>query len=163
MGCVLPTDANQLGDLGIMNLKKPDNGYLYVYVTNQSAQIVDFENLTIIQEGGRCMEENHYYPYEMLIEGLSFNSSSVPNDYKFNGVHYETHNNLFNYLATYRSYDPAIAKWNQMDPMNQFSNGYFAYGGNPVSLADPMEHDFFSLRNFANRSALCVKIKPLNY
>ena len=74
----------------------------------------------------------------MLIKGLSFNSTTAPNDYKFNGVQYETHNNLFNYLATYRSYDPAIAKWNQLDPMNQFYNGYFAYGGNPVSLADPL-------------------------
>ena len=47
-GLLPATDANQLGDLGIMNLKMPDNGYLYVYLTNQSAQIVDFENLTII-------------------------------------------------------------------------------------------------------------------
>ena len=127
------TDAGQLGDLGVLNLKMPDNGFLYVYVSNESSETVDFDNLTIIHKGGRYLEENHYYPYGMLIEGLSYHSRTNPSESKFNGDWYEGGNNLYDYFTPYRSYDPAIERWNQIDPLHENANGYFAFGGNPVS------------------------------
>ena len=117
----------------------PENGFLYIYVSNHSIQKVDFDHLSIIHQQGRVVEENHYYPYGMLIEGLSYvSNNSNPSKYKFNGISYETSNDLYNYMAPFRSYDPSIAKWNQLDPMNQFQNGYIAFGGNPVLLVDPL-------------------------
>ncbi len=136
-GLLPVTDAEQLGNLGIMDLKMPEAGYLYVYVSNETTRTVDFDHLSIIHKFGRYVEENHYYPYGMLIEGLSSVSKYAPSNYKFNGDYYETRNELYNYLTPFRTYDPSIARWNQIDPINEFSNGYFAYGGNPVSFSDP--------------------------
>ena len=131
------TDAEQLGNLGIMDLKMPEAGYLYVYLSNETTRTVDFDHLSIIHKFGRYVEENHCYPYGMLIEGLSSVSKYAPSNYKFNGDYYETHKELYNYLTPYRTYEPAIARGNQTDPINEFSNGYFAFGGNPVSISDP--------------------------
>ena len=33
-------------------------------------------------------------------------------------------------------YDHAIGRWNQIDPLHENANGYFAFGGNPVSFSD---------------------------
>ena len=82
------TDAGQLGDLGVLNFKMPDNRFLYVYVSNESSQSVDFDNLSIIHKGGQYLEENHYYPYGILIEGLSYHSRINRSESKFNGDWY---------------------------------------------------------------------------
>lgn len=98
----------------------------------------DFDHLSIIHKFGRYVEESHYYPYGMLIEGLSSVSKYAPSNYKFNGDYYETRNELYNHLTPFRTYDPAIARWNQIDPINEFSNGYFAFcDGNGNSKFSP--------------------------
>ena len=137
-GLLPVTDPEQLGNLGIMDLVMPEEGYLYVYVSNETTRTVDFDHLSIIHKFGRYVEENHYYPYGMLIEGLSSVSKYAPSNYKFNGDYYETRNELYNHLTPFRTYDPAIARWNQIDPINEFSNGYFAFcDGNGNSKFSP--------------------------
>jgi RHS repeat-associated protein len=127
-----------LGELGVLNLRAPAHGYLYVYVTNEENHMVSFDNFMILHSSGLLMQENHYYPYGMLIEGLSNAGTGLPkNMYRYTDK--EVQNDLNqNFLDFgWRQYDPVIARWHVTDPAEQFYNPYLAIGANPVSLIDP--------------------------
>lgn len=71
-GVLRAENADQLSDLAVLELKIPQDGYLYIYVSNQSTgKEVSFDNLDINHVPGNVIEENHYYPYGLLIEQLS--------------------------------------------------------------------------------------------
>ena len=62
-GLLKETSPDQLGELGVIDLTLPENGYLYVYVTNESPKDVSFDNLRIIHYSNLLIEENYYYPF----------------------------------------------------------------------------------------------------
>ena len=74
----------------------------------------------------------------MLIESLSHSSTDPLNTFKYNGIHFEREGGLNSYIAPFRTLDPTIARWNSVDPMNQFLNPYVSMGGDPVSFSDPL-------------------------
>ena len=47
-GALQAITPDQLGNLAVSNVKFPENGYLYVYVCDESAVDVSFDNLQII-------------------------------------------------------------------------------------------------------------------
>jgi hypothetical protein len=67
--------AGSLQALAVMNLKMPADGYYYTYITNQSAQSTQFDNLTYVHIEGQLREVNDYYPYGLLC------SSATISDY----------------------------------------------------------------------------------
>ena len=84
------------------------------------------------------MEENHYYPFGMLMEGLSTEGEDAANTYKYQDNELQT---KFDYNVeefALRHYDPAIARWTMHDPVTQFANPYIGMGNNPVRQIDPM-------------------------
>ncbi len=57
--------------LVLPNIKAPKNGYAYIYVSNESDEMVYFDNLQVSQVHGQILEENHYYAYGLKIAGIS--------------------------------------------------------------------------------------------
>jgi RHS repeat-associated protein len=99
------------------------NGYLYIYVSNESAQKVFFDNLVIHHNKGHLLEEDQYYPFGLQMAGISDKALPVvPNNYLYNGK--ELQQNEFNdgtslddYDYGFRGYDPQIARFTEQDPL----------------------------------------------
>jgi RHS repeat-associated protein len=65
----------------------------------------------------------------------------VPNNYKFNGIEEQDELGLNVYQAFFRTMDPTIGRWWQIDPKvdNYYSQTpYNAMGNNPVNITDPL-------------------------
>ncbi len=93
-------------------------------------------------DGSEVIQENHYYPFGMNMEGpwCIDAVNSTKNHYQFNGIELFEDLDLNINFAFYRSYDPAIGRWWQVDPKAEDYMGMSVYtgmGNNPVMLNDP--------------------------
>jgi RHS repeat-associated protein len=128
----------------------PKNGYVYVFVSNESNYNVYFDNLLVVYQQGPIQEDNAYYPYGLTMAGIS--DKAVKTNYAENKYRYNDGNELQNkefsdgsgletYDASFRMYDAQIGRFWQIDPLGElaedFSSYSFAYD-NPVSLHDPL-------------------------
>ena len=82
------------------------------------------------------------YPFGLKHKGynnvISSNGNSVAQKFKYNGVEYEESLGLNLYEMEFRSYDPAIGRFNGIDPVTHFSQGTsVAFDNNPIFWADP--------------------------
>ena len=67
------------------------------------------------------------------------NTAAPENDYLFNGIERNNDFGLNWDIAFFRSYDPAIGRWTQIDPKyNTSISAYSGFGNNPILLADPL-------------------------
>ncbi|MCU7551147.1 DUF6443 domain-containing protein [Chitinophagaceae bacterium LB-8] len=135
-------------DAALQNIAVEKNGYLYVYVSNESNVDVFFDNLQVIHTRGPVLEETHYYPFGLTMAGISSKAMGMlENRRKFNdGTELESKEfsdgtGLELYATEFRSYDPQIGRFHQMDELaddyEDWSPYVFAYD-NPISYNDPL-------------------------
>ncbi len=126
----------------LLQLPVAKNGYLYVYVSNESKTNVFFDNLQVIHDRGPIVEETHYYPFGLTMAGISSKAAgSLANKKKYNGIEFENDLDLNTYDAFFRELDPQIGRWWQIDPktedMEQWSP-YVSNYDNPITYTDPL-------------------------
>ncbi len=127
----------------LTNIKVPKNGYAYVYLSNESAEPVYFDNMQVTHERKQIIEENHYYAYGLKIAAISSRKlgdvaeGSLKNNYLYHGDYSEYDEDIAWNDFELRNYDPQIGRWVQMDPYDQFASPYVGMGGNPIINIDP--------------------------
>jgi RHS repeat-associated protein len=132
------TKVNLGSTLALLNIKVPKNGYCLVYISNESAESVYFDDLKVRHDRGRILEENHYYAYGLKIAALSSRAfGGLPNAYQYQGDYSEFDDDLGWNDFMLRSYDPQIGRFLQHDPYDQFASGYVGMGNDPGNGTDP--------------------------
>jgi len=125
----------------------PRNGYAYVYVSNESNNLVYFDNLQITDERGPLIEETHYYPFGLTMSGISSKALAFGKENNFLYTGKEIQNKefadgsgleLYDYGA--RFYDVQIGRWHKTDGKAElyFATSPYVYALNqPTNAIDP--------------------------
>lgn len=124
------------------------NGYLYVYVSNETPNIdVFFDNLQVTHKRGAILEETHYYPFGLTMAGISSKAAGgIENKHKFNdGTELENKDfvdgsGLDLYATEFRSYDAQIGRFHQVDALGELNFDWSSYTfsqNNPILFNDP--------------------------
>lgn len=116
-------------------------GYVYIYLSNENATPVEvfFDDFEVEHVKSPIVQMDDYYPF-----GLTFNSyqreNLVDQNYRFNGIEREESLELAWYTAKYRTLDPSIGRWIQIDPKVEDFYSWTPYNNNennPIINSDP--------------------------
>jgi RHS repeat-associated protein len=128
------------------NLTLTKNGYLYIYVSNETPNIdVFFDNLTVTHIRGPILEETHYYPFGLTMSGISSKALAFGNPEnkmnKFQNQEFNNDLNINTYEFKWRTDDPQIGRFWQIDPLadKYRYNSTYAFSENKVIAHREME------------------------
>ncbi len=144
------------------------NGYVYVYVSNESNNFVYFDNFQVTHERGPITEETHYYPFGLTMSSIStraLNFGEPRNKCKYNAKEEERKEfadgsglEWLNYGA--RMYDVQIGRFFKQDRF-AFSfdilSPYQYAANNPISYID-INGDFITIDKFDSKGNLLLSV-----
>ncbi len=126
--------------IGFTTLEISENGYLYVYVSyeNQSTNEVFFDDIQVTLTESPIVQENHYYPFGLTLTGIGKQGS---NPWKFGEQEEQNELNLSWYGYRFRSHDPALGRFIQIDPLaDDFPyNSTYSFSENKLGLGVELE------------------------
>ena len=138
--------------VGPTNMVVRRNGWIYVYLSNQSNQDVYFDNLVLNLKHGPLVEQKDYYSFGM--ENPALSTQAIKQNYYLNRMKYngkELQNKEFldgSGLELYdfnaRMYDPQLGRFLKIDPLTDFTPNITPYafvGNNPILFCDPLGLD----------------------
>jgi RHS repeat-associated protein len=133
---------------GGTDIEMTKNGYLYIYVSNESKGNVYFDDIRVEHTRGALLEETHYYPFGLTMAGISSKAlkpNYAENKYKYNDHELQskefTDNSgleLYDYGA--RMHDPQLGRFWQIDPKCEIFPHFNPYNycfNNPMLFVDP--------------------------
>ena len=130
------------------SLEIPENGYLVSVLKNENNKetlLDEFELRTYGTQKARIIQENHYEPFGMTLQGLDYVAEDTrKNSYLYQGKEKESDLGLEMYDFHARNYDPQVCRTNQLDPHADTYQGLSPYSwcaNNPISVTDPTGKD----------------------
>ena len=153
-----PKNAN-FDELRIDNFVAPGQGYILVYLSNESTTFTEvyFDDLSIELSQHNVTQKDDYYPF-----GLSFNSYRRPelenkNEYLYQGKEELEGTDWYDFHA--RNYHAALGRFMSIDPVYNGPSGYVGMLNNPVSTVDPDGEDPVTLTAIA----IAVAVSATSY
>lgn len=120
-----------------------DNGeYKYVYTLNdhlgnKRVSFSDEDDDGIIDPSSEVLSNTDYYVMGLIHSGEYIAGIGSNHNYKYQNKEKLAFNGYDMYDFGSRMYDPAVGRWFNTDPQNQFSSPYLAMGNNHVMSIDP--------------------------
>ena len=121
-----------------LDFSPTEDGYLYVYVVNESQKDVFFDDLTFSIEGTRVVRRTDYYPFGAVAKVWDSPEQTQQEAYRFGyqGDYSEKDEETgWNHFEL-RQYDPIIGRWMSVDPARQFASPYVGMGDDPMNGVD---------------------------
>jgi RHS repeat-associated protein len=143
-GAIVVGSADVLNTLAYSGIPITKNGYLYIWVSNETpGWDVFFDNLSVKHYTGPISEETHYYPFGLTMAGISSKAAGgLENNRKFNdGTELNNNFDISLYETDFRSYDPQIGRFVQIDELADYdyrTSPYTYANNNPILINDPL-------------------------